>query len=252
MSPEATEAVESRKVGAEDVILVQLPAGRFRGTIPSHWHPPTDDQGRCVVMMLAQDCARCSFGAVEAGPTQELHLWLLMGTSTNDPPIEGVDLMLPSKHWLALFAATNNPEVEAHLRSFGFDPRQLASVNHEPEGGAIDLGDGDRIAWRIAGAGRGPANVGVYHEMLMPDDEPGAVGHRVAARITGAMMEQPGELHVRTAALEPFLRRGEKLRAMVHRMPKLDADVVWRRRSRGRDLTNAPHRATPTRARETR
>jgi len=68
--------------------------------------------------------------------------------------------------------------------------------------------------------------------MFLPDDEASATGHRVAALISGAVMAQPGELHVHGSALKPFLLSGERLPALVHRMPELEADVVWRRRSK--------------------
>ena len=181
-------------------------------------------------MLLAQDCARCSFGDSEAGSTQELHLWLQVGSSTEDPPIENAELMLPSKHWLALLAATNNREVAKKLGLFGFDPLTLTGVALRASGGSVALHDGSRLDWTISGPGRGPATIGVHHAMLMPDDGLDAAQHRVAALISGAVMAQPGELRVSGSALEPFLLPGERLTALVHRMPELAADVVWHRR----------------------
>jgi len=232
MSPVPHEAVSSQKLGSEDAIVIPLPADRFLGMIMPHHSPPVDQEGRYCVMLLAQDCARCSFGDGEAGPTQELHLWLQVGSSTEDPPIEHVDVMLPSKHWLALFAATTNRVVEAHLRSFGFDPWRCAGMELQSGGGFLELQGGTRLYWTIAGPGRGPATIGVHHSMFMPDGGPDAARHRVAARISGAVMAQPGELRVHGSSLEPFLLPGERLPALVHRMPKLEADVVWRRRSK--------------------
>jgi hypothetical protein len=232
MSPGNEVSVRSQKLGSENAIVVQLPAGRFLGRILPHHTPPVDEQGRYGVMLLAQDCTRCSFGDGEAGPTQELHLWLQVGSSTEDPPIENADVMLPSQHWLALAAATNNPVVEANLRSFGFDPSRLASVDHRSGGGSLQLGEGTRLEWTITGPGHGPATLGVHHAMVMPDDGPDAAGHQVAALLSGAVMGHPGELLVQGSALEPFLLSGERWPALVHRMPKLEADVVWRRRSK--------------------
>jgi hypothetical protein len=232
MSPGFKEAVRSQKVGAENAIVVQLPADRFLDKVQPHRSPPVDEQGRYCVMLLAQACARCSFGDDEAGPAQELHVWLQVGSSTEDPPIENADVMLPSQHWLALIAATDNPVVEANLRSFGFNPLRLASVDLQPGGGSLQLQEGASLEWSTTGPGRGPATIGVRHAMFLPDDEPDATGHRVAALISGAVMAQPGELRVQGSALEPFLLSDERLPALVHRMPELKADVVWRRRSK--------------------
>jgi hypothetical protein len=230
MTPPSRDVVRSRKVGSENAVVVQLPSQRFMGVVPPHHRPPADEQDCHTVMLLAQDCSRCSFGDSEAGPTRELHLWLLVGSSTDAPPIENADTMLPSKDWLALRAATDNSQVEANLRSFGFDPLGLASVELRSSGGSVALQDDARLEWTIAGPGRGPARLGVHHTMFMPDDGPDAAGHRVAALISDAVMAHPAELHVHGSALEPFLLPGERLPALVHRMPKLEADVVWRRR----------------------
>jgi hypothetical protein len=232
MTLPSEDAVRSQKLGSENAIVVQLPSERFVSSTPPHHRPLVDDQDRCTVMLLAQDCRRCSFGGSEAGPTHELHVWLLVGSSKDAPPIENADSMLPSKDWLALVAATDNPQVETNLRSFGFDPLRLASVALHSSGGSVELQDHARLEWTIAGPGSGPARLGVHHTMFMPDDGPDAAGHRVAALISDAVMAHPAELQVHGSSLEPFLLSGERLPALVHRMPKLEADVVWHRRPR--------------------
>lgn len=232
MSPGPHEVVISQKLGSENAIVIPLPSERFLGMVMPQHSPPVDQEGHFCVMLLAQDCARCSFGDDQAGPTQELHLWLQLGSSSEDPPIENVDVMLPSKHWLALFAATTNRVVKENLRSFGFDPGRCVGMELRSGGGCVELQSGTRLDWTIAGPGRGPATIGVHHSMFMPDDGSDAAGHRVAARISGAIMAQPGELRVHGSSLEPFLLPGERLPALVHRMPKLEADVAWRRRSK--------------------
>jgi hypothetical protein len=223
--------VRSRKLGSENAIVVQLPASRFEGEIQARHEPPEDEGGRYRIMLLAQECDRCSFGDAEAGPAHELHLWLqLAGPTGPGRPIAGADALLPSQRWLALFVATDNPVVEANLRSFGFDPVRLTDAELRSDGGWIALQDAARLEWSVAGAGRGPATVGVHHALCMPGDRAGAAPHQVAALLSGAVMGQPGELRVQGGSLEPFLRSGERLRALVHRMPALEADIVWRPR----------------------
>lgn len=139
------DAVRSRKLGSENAIVVQLPTDRFRTAIPSHHRPPVDEQGCYSVMLLAQDCSQVSFGDDQAGLTRELHLWLLLSSSVEASPIDKADTMLPSKDWLALAAATDNPLVESNLRSFGFDPLRLASVELRCSGGSVALQDGARL-----------------------------------------------------------------------------------------------------------
>lgn len=234
MSPGFKEEVRSRKVGAENAIVVQVPTDRFMDKVQPHRSPPVDEQGLSSVMLLVQACTRCVFGDDEAGPAQELHVWLQVGSSSEDPPIENADVMLPSQHWLALIAATSNPLVATNLRSFGLNPLPLASVDLQSGGGSVELQEDARLDWSIAGPGRGPATIGVYHTIYLPDDEPDAAGNRVAALISNAVMAQPGELRVHGSCLEPYILPGERLPALVHSMPKLEADVVWRRRFRAR------------------
>lgn len=223
--------MRSRKVGSEDAIVVRVPTGRFADRrIPAHHDLPRDEVDRVQLMLLAQDCTLCSFGDGEVGPTQELHLWLQVDSAPDHHPIEGADLMLPSMRWVTLCAATSNPAVDEHLRSFGFDPIRVASVTHRTGGGCLQFPDHQRIEWTIEGPGRGPAPVGVRHTMVMPDDGPDAVGHAVTALIADAVLGAPGELRVHTTALEPFLLANERLPAVVHRLPKLRANIVWQRR----------------------
>jgi hypothetical protein len=182
------EVVRSRKLGSENAIVVQLPAERFMGAIPPQYDPPVDEKGRYRIMLLAQNCNRCSFRDREAGAVRELHLWVQLGSAAEEtPPISGVDAWLPSQQWVALFVATDNPVVEANLRSFGFDPARLAGLELRADGGSLALQDGASLEWFVAGHGRGPATIGIHHAIFMPDDGPGAAPHRVAARISGGM-----------------------------------------------------------------
>ena len=225
------DTVKSRKIGSENAIVVQLPARRFDGRILFHHVPLVDEYDRYRIMLLAQKCTRCSFGDEKAGSTKELHLWLQIGSSTGGPRIENADLMLPSKSWLAMLAATNNPVVAKNFRSFGFDPILLANTELHESGGSVTFQDGSRLEWTISGSGRGPVTAGVHHSLFMPDEGLEEAEHHVGALISDAVMGQPGELSVHGSALEPFLLAGEKLAALVHSMPKLAADIVWRRRS---------------------
>jgi len=159
-----------------------------------------------------------------------MHLWLQVGSSPDDERLDGVDLMLPSMQWVAVSVATSNPEVETYLRSFGFDPIRFAGVDLQSGGGIVRFQDDDRIDWTIAEPGRKPARVGVRHNVVMPEDGPDVVGHQVAAIIGDAALGQAGELRVHTSALEPFLLPGEQFPAVVHRMPELEADIIWQRR----------------------
>ena len=228
MTPETAHTVKSRKIGSEDTLVVKLPGERLQGLIPAHFNPPRDNRGCVRAMLVVQDCTRCSFGGVEAGPTQEMHLWVQLGSSPDENRMEAVDLMLPSMQWVALTVATNNPEAERRFRRFGYDPIRPARVNLQSGGGTLTFPDGDRIEWNIEGPGRGPARIGVRHRLFLPTHGPAEVGSEISALVSGAIMGQPGKLRVGTSNLEPFLMNNERFRALVHRMPELTAEIVWR------------------------
>jgi hypothetical protein len=233
MTSETADTVKSRKVGSEDTIVVKLPSERFQGVIPAHFNPPRDSRGCFRAMLVVQDCTQCSFGDAEAGPTQEVHLWVQLGSSPDEDPMEGVDLMLPSMQWVALAVATTNPEVEGRFRTFGFEPIRPARAGFHSGGGFLGFPDGDRLEWTIEGPGRGPVRIGVRHRLFLPGYGLEAVGNEVSAVVAGSMMGQPGTLRVHTASLEPFLLDGDRFRAHVHRMPRLKAEIVWHRWPKG-------------------
>jgi len=228
MTPEAADTVRSRKVGSEHTIVLKLPRERFQGLVPAHVDPPRDNRGCVRAMLVVQNCTRCSFEDVEAGPTQEMHLWVQLGSSPDANRMEGVDLMLPSMQWAALTVATTNPEAEGRFRTFGFDPIRPARVSLQSGGGTLTFPDGDRLEWTIEGPGRDPAQLGVRHRLFLPGHGPEAVGNEISALVSGGIMGQPGELRVGTSNLEPFLMNGERFRALVHRMPELTAEILWR------------------------
>lgn len=221
--------VVTRKVGAEDIIMMRLPADRFRNCIPSHLNPPVDDKSRYQVALLAQSCERNSFDKNETGRTDELHFWLQVASSSPGPLVKGADIMLPSMHWFAVASATSNPDAGSYLKSFGFSPLKLEKIALRSYGGSLAFPGGSRINWTIAGPGKGLPRVGVRHVIFVAADGPDAVGHRVTALVSDTVMEQLGKAHIQTAALEPFLFEGERFATAVHRMSKLEADVVWQR-----------------------
>jgi hypothetical protein len=221
--------VASQKIGSEDIIMLNIPIDRFRGRIPAHYNLQADSKSRYRVALLAQACASYSFDNDEIGWTDEFHFWIWIASSNTDTPMKGADIMLPSMDWLALASATSNTAARNYLRSFGFSPLGLEKVDLRGHGGSLIFPDGGRIAWTIVGAGKEPNHVGVNHVIFVEKDEPGAVGHRVAALLNEAEMERFGRVYIQTDALQPFLFRGERFPAAINRVPRLDADILWQR-----------------------
>jgi len=217
------------KVGAEDIIMMSLSADRFRKSIPSHYHPPVDDKLRYQVALLAQTCESNSFDNDETGPNDELHLWLQIASSNPGALVEGADRMMPSMHWFALLSATSNNTVRSYLQSFGFNPLNLEKIELKGHGGSLVFKDEGLIEWTIIGPGKELPRVGVNHVIFVAADRPDAAGHSVAALVSNTVMGQPGIISIKTAALEPFLLKGERFSTVIHRMPKLEADVTWQK-----------------------
>jgi hypothetical protein len=228
MSKVSDKTMANRKVGAEDIIMMRLPTDRFRGSIPPHYAPPVNDKSLYQVALLAQACKSNSFDNYETGGTDELHFWLQIASSNAGALVKGADIMLPSMHWFALACATKNVTARSYLQKFGFSPQSLQRIDLQEHGGSLSFPDGGRIDWTITGPGKGLPHVGVNHVIFVAEDKPNAIGHRVAALLSDTVMQQPGRVHIQTAALEPFLLEGERFVVVVHRMSKLEANVVWR------------------------
>jgi hypothetical protein len=217
----------SRKAGAEDVILMRLPADRFINHTPPHYHPPLDKRFRYQVAFVIQSCKRNSFDEQEAGYSDEFHFWLRIASTDSGEIESGHALMLPSQNWLSLASASGNPMVRSYLQSFGFRPSILEEVDLQGNGGSVIFKDQGRIDWTISGRGRGFKRVGVQHVLNVETDRPDTAGHRIDASISDPLMDQHGRVYIQTDACEPYLHREECFAAVVHRMSGLEANIKW-------------------------
>jgi hypothetical protein len=227
MSIVPDNTVATRKVGAEDIIMMSLPTDRFRGIIPPHYAPPVNDTSLYQVALIAQACKSNSFDNYETGRTDEVHFWLQVASSNAGMHVKGADIMLPSMQWFALACASRNVMARNYLKKLGFSPKSLQNIYLKKHGGSLSFPDGGLINWTFTGPGKALPHVGVNHVIFVAEDKPNAIGHRVAALLSDTVMQQPGSIHIQTAALEPFLLEGERIAAVVHRMSKLEARVVW-------------------------
>ena len=119
MSDKSDKVTLSRKVGAEDILMMRIPASRVRN-INSHYAPQLDEKSRCYIALLAQVCRSNSFDGHETGQTDELHFWVKIRSSEAGATVRGTDMLLPSTFWFSLASATSNTAARDHLRSFGF------------------------------------------------------------------------------------------------------------------------------------
>jgi hypothetical protein len=222
--------IASRKTGAEDVILMRLHAGRFLTHIPPHYMPPVDKKSRYQVALVIQSCQYNSFDSHETGRSDEFHLWLRTTPADSGENENGPALILPVQHWFSLVSASGNPVAGSYLRSFGFRPLVLDEVGFQTNGGAVRFQDRGRIDWTIHGQGRGFRRLDVEHVLNTEADEPDSAGHRIHASISGPVMDQPGRVYIQTDACEPFLHKGERFAAVVHRMSALEANIDWRKK----------------------
>jgi len=227
MSKVFYKTMETRKVGAEDIIMMNLPTERFRDSFPSHYTPPVNDKSHYQVALLAQVCKSNSFDNHETGGTDEIHLWLQFASSNTGKYINGAEVMLPTMHWLALACATRNITARKYLQKFGFSPQNLHKIELQQHGGTLTFPDGGQIDWTIKSPGKALPKVGINHVIFVAENRPNASGHHVAALLSDTFMQQPGSINIQTAALEPFLLKGERISAVVNRVSDLKATVVW-------------------------
>jgi len=223
--------IRTRKAGAEDVILMRLHADRFLKYLPPHHIPPVDIRSRCQVALVVQSCECNSFDSHETGHTDEVHLWLRIASTESGEKARGKTIILPSQHWLSLASASDNPVAGKYLQLFGFSPLILDKVYLREKGGSVIVQDQGQIDWTINGRGRGLEQVIVEHVLNVKADGQDSAGHHIYASISDPMMDQPGRVHIQTDACEPFLHRGERFAAVVHRMSGLKAHVLWHKKA---------------------
>jgi len=221
--------VKSRKVGIEHIIMMRLPSDRFRDSIPFHFNPTIDEKSRFQLSLLAQSCTNNSFKNEETGRTDDLHLWLQIASSVPDSKVKGADTMLPSMQWFGLASASSNARAREYLKTFGFNPLKLAKTGLKEEGGTLQFSDGGMISWTVAGSGKKFNSAGVNHEIFIDEKGPKSGGHHISAVVSNTVMDLLGRVHIQTALLEPFLLEGERLPAAVHRMNKLEADIIYKK-----------------------
>jgi hypothetical protein len=219
---------KTRKAGAEDIILMRLHADRFNNHIPPEYLPPEDKRSRYQVALIIQSCERNSYDCHEVGRTDEFHFWLRTTSKDSDEIINGKITILPSQRWLSLASASSNFMAKDYLQSFGFSPFILGKVDLQEKGGAVIFQDQGQIDWTIHGHGRNLAQAAVDHILNVKGDGPGTAGHHIAASVSDTVLDQPGRVHINTTACEPFLHKGERFPAAIHRMSRLEANVYWR------------------------
>jgi len=217
----------SRKAGMEDIILMRLPADRFYHHLPLHYAPPVDKRSRVQVALVVQSCERNSYDSHETGLSGEFHFWLKTASTGPGETANGRSIILPTQQWFSLGSASGNPEAIDYLQTFGFSPLILDKVDLLEKGGAVSFRDRGEIQWTIIGGGKEFERVGVDHVLKVGSDGPETVGHQIAASVSNPVMDQPGRVHIRTSACEPFLYMGEKFAAIVHRMTMLEANIEW-------------------------
>jgi hypothetical protein len=227
MIQEPGHMTRSLKAGLEDVILMRLPADRFLNHIPPHCLPPPDMRSRYQVAMVIQSCKRYSFDHYEAGYSDEFHFWLRTPSTDSVESELGNSVILPSQHWLSLASASGNSMARSYLQSFGFRPSILEEVEHQSKGGKVVFQNRGQIDWTIHGQGRESHRVSVEHVLNLVADSPDTAGHCINASISDPVMDLPGRVHIQTDSCEPFLHRGERFAAVIHRMSGLVANIDW-------------------------
>jgi hypothetical protein len=176
---------------------------------------------------VIQLCKHNSFDNHEAGYSDEFHFWLRTASTESGEGGHGDTQILPSQRWLSLVSASGNSMARSYLQSFGFRPSILEEIELHSNGGAVIFQNRGRIDWTINGHGRGFKRVGAEHILNVEADRPDTAGHRIYASISDPVMDQPGRIYIQTHACEPFLQKGERFAAVVHRMSGLEANIDW-------------------------
>ena len=84
----------------EDAIRVHLDPHPFQQLAGPKFTLVLED-GKAVLLILAQDCSHYWLDGKDLGPTQEIHVWLSIDGPNDTRPIVGAQITRPTMTWVA-------------------------------------------------------------------------------------------------------------------------------------------------------
>ncbi len=172
------------------------------------------EQGKARVLIVVQDCSQYWINGENFGPTQEVHLWVMIQGPGDIRPVVGSEQSQPTKTWFGLFMGCNNPRVRETKLALGSVEYQIDSLSLDPPGvgwgGRVYLEGKPIFMWHVPLSTKPPVRlIGINHDIYARDSTGNVVFKRVQALGRLAAAGSQGTLNVAGQSnLFPFIHPG--------------------------------------------
>ncbi len=196
----------------EDVIQMHLDPRPFQDWVGSDFSVVLED-GKARVQILVQDCSQYWIDGENLGPSQEIHVWLLIDGLKDIRPVVGALQTQPTMTWLSLFDGSTNPLARKVRMTAGSVQVPIESVSLDPPGprrGGQIFFDGNLIySWDVMSVVPPVRLVGVNHDVYTRDSAGNIFLNQIQALLNVSAVASSGALKVvGSTDMLPFINTG--------------------------------------------
>jgi hypothetical protein len=159
------------------------------------------DEGKARVLIVVQDCFEYWIDGEDCGPTQDVHVWVLIHGLEDVRPVVGAQQTLPTRTWFALFSGTSNPRVRKAKKVSGTVVSAIDSVSLDPPGpelaGRVSLERNLNYSWHVASPATPSVRLlGLNHDVYVRSSAGNVLLNRVQALVHVVAGTSQGTLRV--------------------------------------------------------
>lgn len=156
----------------EEVIQVHLDSRPYQDLAGSDFSVVLEE-GKARIQILVQDCSEYWIDGENLGPTQEIHVWLLIDGLKDVRPVVGAQQTRPTMTWLSLFDGSTNRQAREARMAAGSVQVPIESVSLDPpgpkRGGRVIFDRNLTYSWDVVPVVPQVRLVGVNHDVYTKD-----------------------------------------------------------------------------------
>jgi hypothetical protein len=196
----------------EDVIQVHLDPRPFQDLVGSDFSVVLEE-GKARVQILVQDCSEYWIDGENLGPTQEIHVWLLIDGLKDVRPVVGAQQTRPTMTWLSLFDGSTNRRAREARMAAGSVQVPIESVSLDPpvpkRGGRVIFDRNLTYSWDVVSMVPPVRLVGVNHDVYTKDSAGNVFLNHIQALLHVSATASRGALEViGSTAMLPLINTG--------------------------------------------
>lgn len=169
----------------EDVLHLQLDPAPFEERVGPEFSLRLSEEGRASVIIVVQDCSAQWHDGEEIGPTQDVHMWVMIEGPSDVRPVTGAERTLPTFTWFNLFTGSGNPRARESYIASGTSTAPIEGLSLDPpaprRGGRVTVGPDLSYFWQVESAPPFARLVGVNHDVYGRDGTGAIVYNRIQA-----------------------------------------------------------------------